>query len=94
MVNGQIRIEEFKDWKIEEELKNLKIEELRFFFHYSIFPIFNFSIFQFYVTFNGQYSMVNGYWLTVIGYWLTVIASGAQTITEQYHELLIRKEKN
>ena len=32
--------------------------------------------------------MVNGYWLTVIGYWLTVIASGAQTITEQYHELL------
>ena len=30
----------------------------------------------------------------VIGYWLTVIASGAQTITEQYHELLIRKEKN
>ena len=32
--------------------------------------------------------MVNGQWLTVIGYWLTVIASGAQTITEQYHELL------
>ena len=51
------------------------------------------TVIGYWSTVNGQCLTVNGYWLLFNGYWLLVNVSGAQTITKQYHELLIRKEK-